>query len=63
MFFLNISISFGQCCGSGMFIPNPGSKNSKKKERDEKKFAVLPVWAYLQRIIELSTQAKTVPVH
>jgi hypothetical protein len=26
-------IPFLQCCGSGMFIPDPGSKNRNKKER------------------------------
>jgi hypothetical protein len=25
--------SFLQCCGSGMFIPDPGSKNSNKREK------------------------------
>jgi hypothetical protein len=30
-----------QCCGSGMFIPDPGSKNSSKRE-GEKKFVVIP---------------------
>jgi hypothetical protein len=30
-----------QCCGSGMFIPDPGSKHSNKREWSTK-FVVLP---------------------
>jgi hypothetical protein len=32
--------SKSQCCGSGMFIPDPGYKNSNKRE--VKKFDVIP---------------------
>jgi hypothetical protein len=32
---------FKQCCGSGMFIPDPGSKNSKKKRGEIKNLSYL----------------------
>jgi hypothetical protein len=37
----NVKKKKNQCCGSGMFIPDPGSKNSKI-EKGEKKIFVLP---------------------
>jgi hypothetical protein len=32
-----------KCCGSGMFIPDPGSKNSNKRE-GRKKFLFIPFY-------------------